>query len=29
LHHAGLLERELRQLLASQGEARTLELTIH
>lgn len=29
LHHAGLLERELRQVLASQGEARTLELTIH
>ncbi|WP_109477460.1 type III secretion system protein SctP [Paraburkholderia sp. C35] len=29
LHHAGLLERELRQVLASQGEARTLELTVH
>ena len=29
LHHAGLLERELRRLLASQGEARTLELTVH
>ena len=29
LHHADLLERELRRLLASQGEARTLELTIH
>ncbi|MEM5340297.1 type III secretion system protein SctP [Paraburkholderia azotifigens] len=29
LQHAGLLERELRQLLASQGEARTLELTVH
>ncbi|MFP3550290.1 type III secretion system protein SctP [Paraburkholderia sp. SIMBA_049] len=29
LHHASLLECELRQLLASQGEARTLELTIH
>jgi type III secretion control protein HpaP len=29
LQHAGLLERELRQLLASHGEARTLELTVH
>lgn len=29
LHHAGLLERELRHLLASQGEARTFELTVH
>jgi type III secretion control protein HpaP len=29
LHHAGLLERELRLLLASQGEARTLELTVY
>jgi len=29
LHHAGLLERELRQVLASIGEARTLELTVH
>ncbi|MBN3751832.1 type III secretion protein [Paraburkholderia sp. Tr-20389] len=29
LQHAGLLERELRQLLAMQGEARTLELTVY
>jgi len=29
LHHAVLLERELRHLLALQGEARALELTVH
>lgn len=29
LQHASLLEREMRHLLAVQGESRTLELTVH